>query len=89
MAKASLEHVEEELAKTTIYSPLTGKVSKLNLEVGERVWQLMAAFAGYGVDLEAVAQRCFAPDEILPWEHLGGPTKPYLLTHYDSAAQHL
>ncbi len=37
VAKASLARVEEELAKTTIYSPLTGTVSKLNLEVGERV----------------------------------------------------
>jgi len=37
VAKASLSRVEEELAKTTIDSPLTGTVSKLNLEVGERV----------------------------------------------------
>ena len=37
VAKASLSRAEEELAKTTIYSPLTGTVSKLNLEVGERV----------------------------------------------------
>jgi len=37
VAKASLDRVEEELAKTTINSPLTGTVSKLNLEVGERV----------------------------------------------------
>ncbi len=37
VAKASLARAEEELAKTTIYSPLTGTVSKLNLEVGERV----------------------------------------------------
>jgi len=32
-----LARVEEELAKTTIYSPVTGTISKLNLEVGERV----------------------------------------------------
>jgi HlyD family secretion protein len=37
VAKASLARVEEELAKTTIYSPITGAVSKLNLELGERV----------------------------------------------------
>jgi len=37
VAKASLARVEEELAKTTIYSPITGTVSKLNLELGERV----------------------------------------------------
>jgi HlyD family secretion protein len=35
--KASLARAEEELAKTIIVSPLTGTVSKLNLEVGERV----------------------------------------------------
>ena len=49
------------------------------------IWQ--EAFAGRGVDLEAAAQRRFAPDEILPWEHLGGPDKGYLLTHHDSAVQ--
>ena len=37
VAKASLARAEEELAKTTLYSPLTGTVSKLNLELGERV----------------------------------------------------
>lgn len=37
VAKASLDRAEEELAKTTINSPLSGTVSKLNLEVGERV----------------------------------------------------
>jgi len=37
VAKASLARVEEELAKTTIASPITGTVSKLNLELGERV----------------------------------------------------
>ncbi len=37
VAKASLDRVEEELAKTTITSPLTGTVSWLKLEVGERV----------------------------------------------------
>jgi radical SAM family uncharacterized protein len=49
------------------------------------LWQ--EAFAEGSMDLEAAAQRRFAPDEILPWEHLGGPGKPYLLTHYDSAVQ--
>ena len=37
MAKASLASAEETLSKTTIYAPLTGTVSKLNSEVGERV----------------------------------------------------
>jgi HlyD family secretion protein len=37
VAQASLARAEEDLAKTTIYSPLTGTVSKLNSEAGERV----------------------------------------------------
>jgi len=37
MAHASLDSSEEELAKTTIVSPLTGTVSKLNSQLGERV----------------------------------------------------
>ena len=45
------------------------------------------AFARFGVDLEAAAQRRFAADETLPWEHLGGPAKTYLLTHHSSAME--
>ena len=37
MARASLASAEDTLTKTTILSPLTGTVSKLNSEVGERV----------------------------------------------------
>jgi HlyD family secretion protein len=37
MAKASVDSAEEQLAKTTIFSPLTGTISRLNSEVGERV----------------------------------------------------
>jgi HlyD family secretion protein len=37
MARASLANAEENLAKTTIVSPITGTISKLNSEVGERV----------------------------------------------------
>ncbi|HUI05554.1 MAG TPA: efflux RND transporter periplasmic adaptor subunit [Verrucomicrobiae bacterium] len=37
MAKASLASAEEELAKTTIVSPLTGTITKLNSQLGERV----------------------------------------------------
>lgn len=43
-------------------------------------WQ--TAFASAGMDIEATAQKAFDPDQILPWEHLGGPDKKYLLTHY-------
>src|SRR3989475_7629316 len=37
VAKASLDRAREELAKTTIVSPLDGTVSKLNSRLGERV----------------------------------------------------
>lgn len=37
VAKASLARAEEELNKTTILSPITGTVSKLNSQLGERV----------------------------------------------------
>lgn len=36
-ARANLEKVKDELAKTTIYAPLTGRVIKLNAEEGEVV----------------------------------------------------
>ena len=37
MARASVDSAEEELAKTTIFSPVDGTVTKLNSELGERV----------------------------------------------------
>ncbi len=37
VARAALARAEEELAKTTIASPITGTVSKLNSQLGERV----------------------------------------------------
>jgi radical SAM superfamily enzyme YgiQ (UPF0313 family) len=47
------------------------------------IWQ--AAFEKFGFDLESLAQKQFGPDDNLPWEHLGGPDKKYLLTHLDEA----
>ncbi len=41
------------------------------------LWQ--KAFEKFGLDLNTLAARKFEPDEILPWEHLGGPDKDYLL----------
>ena len=37
VAKAALSRADEDLAKTTIASPITGTVSKLNSQLGERV----------------------------------------------------
>jgi hypothetical protein len=39
------------------------------------------------MDLETAAQQSFASDDALPWEHLGGPEKAYLLTHFDQARE--
>ena len=43
------------------------------------------AFEKFGFDPEDLAQRQFDPDEPLPWEHLGGPDKDYLLGHLERA----
>jgi len=47
------------------------------------IWR--TAFERFGFGLEDFAQRQFASDEILPWEHLGGPGKKHLLGHLDKA----
>ncbi len=41
------------------------------------IWQ--NAFVKFGLDVHQLAAKKFAKDEILPWEHLGGPDKRYLL----------
>lgn len=51
-AEASLKESVESLNKTTIYSPMDGTVSKLNVELGERV--LGSGFS-QGTDLMTVA----------------------------------
>jgi radical SAM family uncharacterized protein len=48
-----------------------------------RIWE--EAFEKFGINLKTCAQRKFSPDEILPWQHLGGPDKKYLLKHLDNA----
>lgn len=47
------------------------------------IWQ--KAFAQCGMDMHAQAQRTFDKDEILPWQHLGGPDKQYLLGHLEKS----
>jgi radical SAM family uncharacterized protein len=47
------------------------------------VWQ--AAYEKFGLDLNKLAARKFEPEEILPWQHLGGPDKKYLLKHLNEA----
>jgi radical SAM superfamily enzyme YgiQ (UPF0313 family) len=48
------------------------------------IWQ--RAFGKFGFDLNELAQKRFERDEILPWEHLGGPDKKYLLDHLEKAS---
>jgi radical SAM superfamily enzyme YgiQ (UPF0313 family) len=45
------------------------------------------AFEKSGIDVEAAAQKRFDPEETLPWEHLGGPGKKYLLGHLEDATE--
>src|SRR5882724_9542342 len=52
MAKASLDSADEQLAKTTIVSPLTGTVSKLNSQLGERV---LGTVQNVGTEIMTVA----------------------------------
>jgi radical SAM superfamily enzyme YgiQ (UPF0313 family) len=50
------------------------------------LWQ--SAFEKFSLDLNALATRTFEQDETLPWEHLGGPDKKYLLDHLNKALSH-
>jgi HlyD family secretion protein len=52
MAKASLANAEEALAKTTIVSPLTGVITKLNSQVGERV---LGTVQNVGTDIMTIS----------------------------------
>ena len=45
------------------------------------------AFGKFGLDVETIAQRQFGREEILPWEHLGGPGKEYLWGHLDEGME--
>jgi radical SAM family uncharacterized protein len=47
----------------------------------------LKAFEKHDMNPEPAAQKNFPPEEILPWDHLGGPTKDYLLKHFNKAMQ--
>ena len=51
------------------------------------IWQ--QAFEKSGLDLDQLAQRQFDPGESLPWDHLGGPDKKYLLDHLKEAKERM
>jgi radical SAM family uncharacterized protein len=44
-----------------------------------------SAFEKFGIDVESAAQKQFDPADTLPWDHLAGPDKKYLLGHLDDA----
>ncbi|MHC4124624.1 MAG: TIGR03960 family B12-binding radical SAM protein [Planctomycetota bacterium] len=50
-----------------------------------KLWQ--NAFNDTGMDVEIAAQNQFENDQILPWDHLGGPDKKHLLTHLKQAGE--
>lgn len=50
-----------------------------------RIWT--EAFKEIDSTPDAAAQRAFDPEDILPWQHLGGPDKQYLLDHYNKAKE--
>ena len=50
-----------------------------------QIWE--DAFAKFGMNLDTASQRQFATNDILPWEHLGGPEKDYLLKHFSEAIE--
>jgi radical SAM family uncharacterized protein len=47
----------------------------------------LKAFEKHDMNPEPTAQKNFPPEEILPWDHLGGPTKDHLLKHFNEAMQ--
>jgi len=51
------------------------------------IWQ--EAFEKNGLNIDELAQKQFDTDEILPWEHLGGPEKKYLLGHLEKAVKEI
>lgn len=48
-----------------------------------QLWE--RAFDKFGMDIDTAAQRQFASEDNLPWEHLGGPDKNHLLEHLERA----
>ncbi len=48
-----------------------------------QIWR--EAFGEFGLNVENAAQKAFDKNQILPWEHLGGPDKKYLITHLQQA----
>ena len=52
VARASLDYVQKQLVKTTIFSPLNGTISKLNSQAGERV---LGTVQNVGTDIMTIS----------------------------------
>lgn len=50
-----------------------------------RIW--LDAFKKFNLDPETLSQKQFDTSEILPWQHLAGPAKDYLLKHLEDAME--
>ncbi len=82
--EAAIARADRRLADVIEHAYKNGAMFDLwsehfNFELWEK------AFQHFGMDINDCAQRKFEPDEILPWQHLGGPEKDYLLGHYNNA----
>jgi len=50
-------------------------------------WQ--KAFTDNNIEIDSLAQKSYSLDEILPWDHLGGPSKDSLIRHYNKLQETL
>ncbi len=89
----------------SILESAMGRGNRLLCDVVEEAWRNGARFDLWGecfdyelwhksfekfnLDIETEAGREFEDDEILPWEHLGGPDKKYLLRHLRNAQKQI
>ena len=97
--RAKFLHFKFHHIKRSLLESVIGRGDRRLCDVIESAWQAGAkfdlwdecfdyelwqgAFEKSGIDVETTAQRQFKSDEILPWEHLGGPDKKYLFSHLE------
>lgn len=89
--------------EASVLESATGRGDRRLGKVIETAWKKGARFdlwsEGFNPDIwkeafkeinsspDEAAQRGFEPDDILPWQHLGGLDKQYLLGHYNKAME--
>jgi radical SAM family uncharacterized protein len=93
-------HMDRSIIESSI-----GRGDRRFAEVIERAWRFGArfdlwdecfdadhwhkAFAAVGVDGLAAGARTFDLDQCLPWDHLGGPDKQQLISHFEKACEEI